>query len=289
MYLSSKEYPSGKIIDFNIEAAKKGSSKDTYKIYHQLIPAKELSYGKIFKRKDTDELWFVNPKETNATFLSNEMAILLNKWDEQTLLPNDTQLAILSQIKGLPSSEYSLYPSSVEYPVKAKTKDGEIIDYCICHFSEFPPLQSWFKKIILLSDVVELSVSDLALSHDLRLSSMLSEEIRMSFYPFMLEKVDGTIVTYDGITQFASSGEIKGNEIIKDIPFSYDKFSKIYNDSKEITYIIGKWDSRMQSEFETYFSQLKEIQNSRIGNNESYREIKVNKDFLSKFLSWFKS
>lgn len=285
LFVSSQDYPSGKITEFGIKSAKDGTSKETHHIYNQLSLIKEISYGKIYIQKSNDDLWYINPQETVAYYLSNEQFNLLNKWSDEELLPDDTQLTILSEVKGLPSPQYSLYPQYVDYPVKATTKDGTQIYNCICHFSKFPPLQPWFKKIILLSDIVNISSSDLSLSHELRLSSMLAEEMRMSFYPFMVEKIDGEILTYDGITQFASSGEIKGNEIGNEIPFSYGKFSKLYSYSEQITYIVGKWDDRLSIDFEKYSAMLNSLQASRT--NPQRREPAENSFFTGLF-SWLK-
>jgi hypothetical protein len=88
----------------------------------------------------------------------------------------------------------------------------------------------------------------------------------MSFYPFMVKTNTGRLLTYNGITQFASTGEIKGKEIIEEVDFSYDRFDKIMDvSSDEITFIIGKWDDKLQDLFNQYTQELERKTAPNIG------------------------
>jgi hypothetical protein len=174
-------------------------------------------------------------------------------WDKKSLVPDDKQLERLIRIGGLPSSPYSTDAPSIEFPAAIKTKSGELIDLCLIHFSKAPPVQRHFKRILLLDEIEEIMPSELALPHELRLASTLAEEIRMSFYPFMVRTNTGRLITYNGITQFASTGDIKGNEIVEEVEFSYDKFQKVKDVSfDDITFVIGKWDHRLEKLFDQY-------------------------------------
>ena len=80
----------------------------------------------------------------------------------------------------------------------------------------------------------------------------------MSFYPFMVKTNTGGLLTYNGTTQFASKGEIKGNEIVAEVEFSYDRFNNEIKDVSldDITFIIGKWDNKLEELFNQYKQQL---------------------------------
>ncbi|MDB5120624.1 MAG: hypothetical protein JWN56_1842 [Sphingobacteriales bacterium] len=256
MFLSSLD-ASGKIIEFNIEAATDIKNKEIKEIKDKLVFHLEISHGKVFKRQDNGDLWYINSNATIARFITLHQFELIQRWNNQILLPNEEQLFSLSSIGGLPSSEYSLYPRSLEFPATIVTTGGKRIDMCIFHFCEAPPFQSYLRKTIMLSDIAEISPSELALSHNLRMASTRAEEIRMSFYPFMVLTNKGKLITYDGTTQFASKGEIKGNEIISEVAFSYEKFDKIKEISyDDITFVIGKWDDRIECLFNKYQQQL---------------------------------
>ena len=253
MFLSTTDYSSGKIIEFNIESSKDGKNKDIKAINDQLAFQEEMSFGKIHRRKDNGDLWHINPNETIARFITNDQLDLFHKWVKQALLPTDQQFATLKQIGGLPSSQYSLYPDNLQFPARVTTNNGQQFDLCLFHFSQSPPFQPYFKKVLLLSDIIDVAPSELSLSHNLRLASTKADEIRMSFYPFMVRTSTGSLITYNGITQFASTGELKGNEIIEEVKFSYDRFDKIMDvSSDETTFVIGKWDDRLQNLFNQY-------------------------------------
>lgn len=270
MFLSTTDYPSGKIIEYNIESSKDSKNKDIKAINDQLTFQEEICFGKIYIRKDNGDLWYINPNETIARFITNDQLKLFHSWDKQPLLPTDQQFEILKQIGGLPSSQYSLYPDSLQFPARVTTNNGQQLDLCLFHFSKSPPFQSYFKKVLLINGISEIKPSELSLSHDLRLASTQADEIRMSFYPFMVKTNTGRLLTYNGITQFASTGEIKGKEIIEEVDFSYDRFDKIMDvSSDEITFIIGKWDDKFQDIFNQYTQELerKTAPNIGIANN----------------------
>jgi len=258
MFLSTTDYPSGQIIEYNIKSSEDAKNKDIKAINDQLTFKEQLSFGTIHKRKDNGELWYINPNESIARFITEDHLGLFHKWDMQELLPTDQQFETLKQIGGLASSKYTLYPDYLQVPARVTTKSGQEIDLCLFHFTQAPPFQRYFKKVLLFSDILEIQPSELSLSHELRLASELAGEIRMSFYPFMVKTSTGELLTYNGTTQFASTGEIKGSEIIAEVEFSYDRFdNKIKNVSfDDITFIIGKWDDRLEELFNQYRLRL---------------------------------
>ncbi len=257
MFLSTTDYPSGQIIEFNIESSKDRKNTNIKAIYDQLSIQEEISFGTIHKRKDNGDFWYINPKRSIARFITKDQLGLFHKWDKQALLPTDNQLEILKEIGGLPSSQYSLYPDNLQFPASITTINGQQTDLCLFHFSQAPPFQRYFKKVLLFSDIADIKPSEFALTHDLRLASTLSDEIRMSFSPFMVKTNKDKLITYNGITQFASTGEIKGNEIVSEVEFSYDRFDKVKDVSfDDITFIIGKWDARLEDLFNQYRQRL---------------------------------
>jgi len=287
IFLSTTDYPSGQIIEFNIESAKDSKNKDIKAINDELTFLEELGFGKVNKRKDNGELWYINPTETIARFITKDQLELFHKWDKQTLLPTEKQFEILKEIGGLPSSQYSLYPDNLQFPAAITTNDGQQIDLCLFHFSQAPPFQRYFKKVLLLSEIADIKQSKLALNHDLRLASTLAHEIRMSFYPFMVKTNTGKLITYNGTTQFASTGELKGNEIVSEVEFSYDRFDKLIDVSfDDITFVIGKWDDRLQDLFNQYRQRLEEKTAHNIGIANSRREGKT-MSFWNSIKQWF--
>jgi hypothetical protein len=259
MFVSTTDWKNQKVIEYNIEYAKQGKDKEIKKIHTSLTLHEELTYGKIYKRQNNGDFWYINPKETIARYITKEQLELFHRWDKEILLPTEEQFHQLKSIGGLPSHEYSLYPDQIEFPARVITNDNQSHDLCIIHFSKYPPFQTYFKKVLLLSDITQIVASDFSLSHELRLASMKAEEIRMSFYPFMVKTKTGHFLTYNGITQFASTGNIKGEEIVSHVDFDNRRFDKLTDiDLDSITYIIGKWDDRIEDLFLKYRQQIAE-------------------------------
>lgn len=129
MFLSTTDYPSGQIIEFNIESSKDGKNKDIKAINDELIFKEEISFGKIHIRKDNGDFWYINPAETIARFITKDQLELFHKWDKQTLLPTDKQFEILKEIGGVPSSQYSLYPDYLQLPATITTNSEQRVAF----------------------------------------------------------------------------------------------------------------------------------------------------------------
>ena len=288
-YLSTQAYPSNQYIEFSIIAARDGKNKELNQIYHSLHPVLSLSYGNIFRRSDNGNLWHVDQDNTMARRITEEQLQLFERWDARSLLPGDMLFNKLAAIGGLPSGEYYLSPDFIQFPCKIKKATGEIIDLCLLHFSVAPPYQTYFKNILLLDDIIDIEPSELALSHDLRMESMLADEIRMSFYPFTVKPITGDLLLYNGRTHFVSKGEVKGNDIQHQVPFSHEaKYRVVDVPFDDITYVIGKWDER----FNTLFAQYREILYNKkptmhVRKNEVERT--SGKNIFTKLWNWFRS
>jgi len=251
-FISSMEINPQKIVEFNIQVAKTGKEKELKEINDALLFQKELSVGKVYVQRGTNNHWYINETNTLARLVRNEQIELFYEWDKKELLPSDAQFEVLSSIGGLPSTQYMMEPKSVRVPASITKLTGEVIDFCIVHFSPAPPFQRYFHNCILLDDIKEINPSEFALSHDLRLSSMLADEIRMGFSPFVVRTNKDDLLTYNGKTQFVSEGNIRGGEIVSEAPLAYYKIGKLSDiPCERITYVICKWDERVQTLFDT--------------------------------------
>lgn len=261
-YISTIDFHSQQYIEFSINAARDDNNKDLAAIYNTFIPLHDLSYGKVFKQSDNGELWHVNPGNTIARKITEERFRFFLEWDTRSLLPNDHLFDKLKSIGGLPAGMNSLSPDYINFPCKVTMADCVTIDLCLIQFSAAPPYQTDCKKLLFLDDIIDVEPSELALDHHYRMQSMLAVEIRMSFYPFLLRTKTGDLLLYNGTTHFVSTGEIKGNDIECQVPFSYDsKFRFMEVPNNDITYVIGKWDHRFDELFSEYRNMLNNWQN----------------------------
>lgn len=265
MFYSSKEFPKeiplGRICEYNIESAKNPKNQDIFEINESLEFVCDLSFGKIYRHQNNKDYWFLS--QSIARRISDEQLDFFYKWDKTPQLLGEEQFQILLSIGGLPSTQYQMVPDYLHFPCQVITKDGREIDLCIIHFSKAPPFQRYFHNVILLSDIQIIKPSELTLSHKLRLSSLLTGEIRMGFAPFVVKTNDNKQITYNGSIQFVSTGEIKGADIIEEVDFRYGNFDyKISNVPLEkMTFVIGQWDDRIEPVFKQYRTELDKKEN----------------------------
>lgn len=280
IFLSTKDFPSGKIAEFNIEAAKDGKNADIAEIYESLIDKYAFTFGKVCISNCNDDLWFINSEETTARYITENHLKLFFRFDGEVLLPTEQQFERLREIGGLPSSQYSLHPRNLQFPARIVTKGREEIDLCLFYFSSVPPTPQSYKQILFLNEVEIVSPSALAISHDLRLASTLTDELRMSFYPFMVRTNDHKVLTYDSPVQFASTGKILGSNIVEEIKFSWDLFNKVTDvPSEEITLVIGKWDDEFEELYKRYMKDAK-------SSSAPYTPSKYKGNWLQKLIKW---
>ncbi|UOK41630.1 MULTISPECIES: hypothetical protein [Flavobacterium] len=214
---------------------------------------KELRFGKIYNYKNLDEFWYYDQETLRIRFITKRILKLILEWNNESLILNEKQFKSLESIQGLPRSKYTISPKDIEFPCKVKLKNGEIIDFCILLTSKCAPFQNYYKNVIMLSEVDEIIESEYSLPHSYRISSMNAKEIMMSTYPFVLKTHADQNLIYNGKTQFASFGEIKGKEIEREIEFSQSVRGKfIDNDYEKLTYIVADWDDRMDKLYEEY-------------------------------------
>lgn len=264
-YISSQEYPSHRYLQFSVEAAQNKKNKEINNIYQNLKLIHTLRHGKIFQQNNADELWYIDPFDKVASRIEKPRLPLIQKWDISDLQPDDELFNKLTSIGGLSFGGNEFYPTDIEFPCRIKTLNGEERDLCLVRFSTEPPYQVNFKNVLLLDEIADIAPSDLALSHDLRLESTLAEEVSMAFYPYMVRAKNGKLFLYNGITQFASDGVVKGSDIVCKVDFSFDEtYTAPTIPPESLTYVIGKWDNR----FNRLFSEYNDVIKSKKKKNE---------------------
>ena len=278
------DLPSGKIIRFNVQDFKLQKDNEIKEIVDSLTIQEKFGSGKIFKRKDNGDLWFVENDTSIARLITQELLELGRKWEIQELLPDRRQFDVLKQIGGLPSPDDSFDPRNVEFPAKVILNCGEEVDFCIVCFSKLPPFfYLSVKRVILFEDIKEIRPSEFALSYDLRIASTKTKEIMMSFYPFMVKTNAGEFITYNGETQFASNGPIKGRDIISQVDFSHKLHLGVQKEVDNITYIFIKWDSEIEKLYNPNNKQSVGI------TGQKKNSIKQIKEWWQRLMDFFRS
>jgi|SRR5690606_17847962 len=284
VFKSSTDFKTNKIISFNLD--EEHLDGDARKIYDSLEFDSELQFGKLYRQRDSEDYWFVDTERNFAYIVLPDRVDLIKEWNSNNLLPDNELWEKLQSIGGTPPHLWTMSQDYIDFPCQTMDLNGKWTDFCIIRFTKVPPFETYFKNIKLLKDIQDVKPSEYAMPHKLRVSSTLTDEIRMSFSPFTVKTKSGKRITYNGITNFTSTGEIRADEIEKEIEFSYDHFKKIQDtpfDQK--TFVIGKWDSRLAK----MLNDLKEERKKTAPNN-SYKQAgdsaKSKTSILNKIWSW---
>lgn len=251
--LSTPAGPFMKIMEFDIESAKEGNDIEVKAIYDALTFFEEFGFGKIYKQEGSDDYWLITRDEVTARLIIKSQLDLISEWNNLSLLPDNQLFDKLKEIGGLSYPQSPFGPCSLQFPAKAVFDNGEEEDLCIFHFSDAPPLQVYISKFLLLNEVADIKPSKLALPHELRFASTRVPELAMGMYPFTVKTKAGELITYNGFTQFASTGDIKVSDIVSQEEISPEDIKEFKNVSfEDVVYVIGKWDNRLEELFKYY-------------------------------------
>jgi len=262
-FTSSKDFDLNQIVSFNLDS--RYIDKEGKTILNSLELIENLSFGELHKQKESENFWFIDTDQNYAHRITPDRLEIIKSWDKEKLLSTDLMFEKLVQIGGTPPHQWTMDPDYIDFPCQTKNNDGIWIDFCKIRFTKTAPFQTYYKNIKLLNQIEDVRPSEFTMPHDLRISNTMTEDIRMSFFPFMVKTKTGNYLTYNGEADFVSKGTIKGSDISHEIEFSYNKFKTVVETpNTEVTYIIGKWDNRLDDLLKKYKEERKELPPNRV-------------------------
>lgn len=283
-FKTSTDFKTNKIVSFNLDP--KYLDGDAKNIFDSFVFDCDLQYGKLYKQKDTNDFWYIDPEKNFAYIVLPDRVGLIKEWNSNDLLPDNDLWEKLKLIGGTPPHKWTISSDYIDFPCQIKDIKDNWTDFAIIRFTKVPPFETYYKNLKLLKDVIDIKQSEFTMPNALRLSSTLTEDIRMSFFPFMVKTKSGKYVTYNERVDFTSKGDLKAEEISHEVDFSYNRFKTIQETpNEERTFVIGKWDDRL----EEMLIDLKE-KRKKTAPNKGYKQAggsaKSNVNILNKIWSW---
>lgn len=101
-------------------------------------------------------------------------------------------------------------------PAKIELNNGMIHDFARIRISKNPPMGYYFdlfETVIYIDEVKSINKSEFSLSKEVRDKSKNAEELRMSFYPTVLQTADKRKIVINSLTLFFDFQNIKGSEL----------------------------------------------------------------------------
>lgn len=196
----------GATVSFNwVFAHQRGSPQDKERIA-PLERWKSLRRGELYRCNVCHEVWHLDGGGKTMTHVSSARLPLVLAWDRAPIKLADDLEVRLEQIGPTPPDVYGNGSDRRVTPCKVVTTMGEEIDPAMICLQLDAPVQDHM-RFRLGSEVAGIEVSELALPLEVRLASSRAEEMRMGFYPSLIEMPDGKRYVLNGMTSFmAESG-----------------------------------------------------------------------------------
>jgi hypothetical protein len=173
------------------------------------------------------------------TPVSPERPRLVLDWDlEKTAMPSDIS-EIVERIGPTPPDLYGNEKTRRVTPCKVATRSGEVFETAmICVQLDAPDQDD--RLFRLGSEIGEVSPSAFALPREVREASSRAHEMRMGFYPTLIEMRDGKRFVMNGMTSFmVEQGYAASDALVIDGNyFSEDPAPKVVGTPPNLVYFI---------------------------------------------------
>jgi hypothetical protein len=141
-----------------------------------------------------------------------------------------------------------------EVPCRVQTREGEWFDKCLVTFSSNPPLEDFYGKARLISDIADIQPSAYALSPSLRLAASRSEPNEKGQALTIVETPEGKHLGLNWGVNFVNRKGIQGQDLhLADEFFPSDskkksgKLAILQEPIDSITFFIGDWSEKFKN------------------------------------------
>jgi hypothetical protein len=191
----------GALISFNWSSAQKSDRREYTEIVAHLIYWKSLRRGSLYRCSGCHEVWHLDGANEAMTHVSPARLSLVEQWGEKTIALSEKVQTQIERIGPTPPDLYGNGDQKRVTPCKVTTSSGEEIDPAMVCVQLDAPVQDHIQAR-LGSDIFSVSNSAFALPLDVRLASSQADEMRMGFYPSLIEMPDGKKFVLNGMTSF---------------------------------------------------------------------------------------
>lgn len=191
----------GAVVSFNWAFAhERGAPEDTQRVA-PFIHWKSLRRGSLYRCDVCHEVWHLDGAGHTMTYVSSTRLPLVLEWDREPIKLTEESESRLERIGPTPPDVYGNGRDRRMTPCKVISTAGEVIDPAMVCVQLDAPVQEHMPSR-LGSDIASIEDSEFALPVDVRLASSRGEEMRMGFYPSLIEMPDGKRFVLNGTTSF---------------------------------------------------------------------------------------
>lgn len=201
-------------IRFDWKLALESPESDFGKYAQTLQEEKALRAGFLFQCPTCPQRWYLDPAREIMSAVPPERFELLLRWGSAPLSLSPVLLDKISLIGATPAHTLSAEKNYAEVPCRVRTAQGGWIDRCLVVFKAPPPLETFYKKVHLASDIADIEPSEFALAHPIRFNTSRSKEEKPGqFHTFVESKKSGPLAL-NGTVNFLDHKGSKGKDML---------------------------------------------------------------------------
>ena len=219
----------GDVLSFNWDYAQERNDDDLSSFADCLVYARKLKFGHLYRCRDCDSWWYLG-EEVGAmmSVVPASSRLSLEDWNASKLIPSSAQIAALKEIGGGGADSYGNGSGSYRIPCQVTWADGTTDDPCLVIVSKNPPRgpmgEPNLSKHRLFRDVFKIRPTKFALSREIRLATLNSNEISMGYSPTCVESADGRRLVLNWTNELFQYENICGQDLkLSSQEFSYGR------------------------------------------------------------------
>lgn len=191
----------GATVSFNWSYAQERRSAEDVERIKLFAEWKSLRRGALYHCRVCQAVWHLDGRSERMTHVNDGRIELVLAWDAASItLPPDLA-RVVQQIGPTPPDIYGNGRERRVTPCTVKTSSGETFERAMICVQADAPVEDHM-RYRLGSEIASIHESTFALPAEVRRASSLAQEMRMGFYPTLIEMPDGRRFVMNGMTSF---------------------------------------------------------------------------------------
>lgn len=188
-------------MSFNWRTANERRSPEDLSQIASFAHWRELRRGMLYRCRACDVVWHLDGDAEWMTHVQSERLPLVLDWNRVPIILAPALCDIIERIGATPPDLYGNGKERRVTPCEIISRTGERFETALICVQRDAPVQDHM-RFRLGSEIAEVRESPFALPRAVREASSRADEMRMGFYPTLIEMQDGQRFVLNGMTSF---------------------------------------------------------------------------------------
>jgi hypothetical protein len=233
----------GESVSFNWRHANERRSPEDLNQIALFVHRTALRRGMLYRCRVCDEVWHLDGDAAWMTHVGSERLPLVLDWNGAPIILPPALGDVIERIGPTPPDLYGNGKERRVTPCEVITRSGERFETAMICVQQDAPVQDHM-RFRLGSEIAEVSESPFALRRAVREASSRADEMRMGFYPTLIEMPDGQRFVMNGMTSFmATPGYVAADaQVVDGSYFSENPVPSVVEAPNDVVYFIVDGD-----------------------------------------------